>query len=386
MKNRFHVSLSQSVIDDLKARLENVRWPDTVDTSDWNYGTNLTYLKDLVSYWHRDFDWRRQESKLNQFNHFQAPIAGQNIHFIHEHGKGPKPIPIVLTHGWPSTFYEMSKIIPLLVDPAGHGGDAEDAFDVVVPSLPGYGFSERPKQPGITLRFISNIWTELMVDVLGYERFAAHGGDIGAGVTSNLGRYHPDRLIGIHIMAVGNPYLGPGAAPLTPEEQEYVTKVERWEQEEGAYDHQQSTRPQTLAYGLNDSPVGLAGWIVEKMREWSDCSGNIERRFSKDELLTNLMIYWGTETINSSMRLYYDHKHFGKHDPADHQIKVPTGVTLTVEPVNKAPREWAERTYTNIQQWTELPQGGHFAAFEEPELLAEEIRAFFRPLREKMGT
>ncbi|MDQ0492358.1 alpha/beta fold hydrolase [Paenibacillus brasilensis] len=179
-------------------------------------------------------------------------------------------------------------------------------------------------------------------------------------------------------MAVGNPYLGPGGAPLTPAEQAYVTKVERWEQEERAYDHQQSTRPQTLAYGLNDSPVGLAGWIIEKMREWSDCSGNIERRFSKDELLNNLMIYWGTETINSSMRLYYDHKHFGKHDPADHLIEVPTGVTLTVEPVNKAPREWAERTYTNIQRWTELPQGGHFAAFEEPELLAEEIRAFFR--------
>ncbi|OZB90124.1 epoxide hydrolase family protein [Paenibacillus sp. XY044] len=384
MKKHFQVSLPQSLIDDLRLRLDHVRWPDTVEIMDWNYGTNLAYLQELMSYWQKDFDWRKQEQKLNQFNHFQASVAGQNIHFIHEQGNGPKPIPIVLTHGWPSTFYEMSKIIPLLTDPGAHGGDAADAFDVIVPSLPGYGFSDRPKEPGMTLRTISNLWTELMVDVLGYERFAAHGGDIGAGVTTHLGRYHPDRMIGIHVMAVAAPYLGPGTAPLTSAEQTYLNQVERWEQVEGAYDHQQSTKPQTLAYGLNDSPVGLAGWIIEKMRAWSDCSGNIERRFSKDELLTNLMIYWGTETINSSMRLYYDHKHFSKMDPAVHSIGVPAGVTLSVEPVNKAPKEWAERTYTNIQRWTELPRGGHFAAFEEPELLAEEIRAFFRPLREKM--
>ncbi|WP_338055255.1 alpha/beta hydrolase [Sulfobacillus harzensis] len=252
---------------------------------------------------------------------------------------------------------------------------------MVVPSLPGYGFSERPQHPGMTLRRIAALWTELMVDTLGYRRFAAHGGDIGAGVTSSLGRFHPDRLVGIHIMAVANPQREPGSPPLTAAEEAYVAHLERWDHEEGAYDHQQSTRPQTLAYGLNDSPVGLAGWIVEKMRAWSDCSGNLSWRFSPDEILTNLMIYWGTETINSSMRLYYDHKHFGAIDPANHRITVPTGVTLSVEPVNKAPREWAERTYVNIQRWTELPKGGHFAAFEEPELLVEEIRAFFRPLR-----
>lgn len=384
MKNRFHVNLPQSVIDDLRLRIEHVRWPDTVEPKGWNYGTNLTYLQELISYWYKDFDWRQQEKQLNRFNHFQAAVAGQHIHFIHEHGKGPRPIPIVLTHGWPSTFYEMFKIIPLLTDPEAYGGDANDAFDVVVPSLPGYGFSERPMKPGVTFREISDMWTELMVDVLGYERFAAHGGDLGSDVTTHLGRYHSDRIIGIHLLAVTKPYLDQDSAPLTEEEQNYVRQVERWKQEEGAYTHQQSTKPQTLAYGLNDSPVGLAGWIVEKMRAWSDCSGDVERRFSKDELLTNLMIYWATETINSSMRLYYDHNDFSKVEPEPYSIEVPTGVTLTVEPVNKAPKSWAERTYKNIQHWTELPRGGHFAAFEEPELLAEEIRAFFRPLRKKL--
>lgn len=384
VKNPFQISVSQSVLDDLRVRLEQTRWPDSVAEAGWNYGTNLEYLKELVAYWSRDFDWRKQEKILNRFSHFRSQIEGQDIHFIHERGKGPSPLPIVLTHGWPSTFYEMTKLIPLLVDPAGHGGDAADAFDIVVPSLPGYGFSARPTQSGMTLQTISHLWTKLMVDVLGYERFGAHGGDIGAGVTSSLGRYHPERLLGIHVTAIAAPYLGSGTAQLTPEEQEYLTKVERWEQEEGAYEHQQSTRPQTLAYGLNDSPVGLAAWIVEKFREWSDCSGNIEQRFSKDELLTNLTIYWVTETINSSMRLYYDHKHFGKPAQGNRFIEVPTGVTLTVEPVNKAPREWAERTYTKLQRWTELPRGGHFAAFEEPELLAEEIRDFFRPLRGRL--
>lgn len=335
-----------------------------------------------MKYWSHEFNWRKQERYLNQFPQFYTTLGGQGIHFVHERGHGPHPLPIILTHGWPSTFFEMTKLIPLLTDPEKYGGDASDAFDVVVPSLPGYGFSARPTQPGTTLQTISDLWTKLMVDVLGYERFAAHGGDIGAGVTSSLGRYHPERLVGIHITAIAPPYLGTDAKPLSSIEQAYFERVRNWEEEEGAYEHQQSTRPQTLAYGLNDSPVGLAAWVIEKFREWSDCAGDVEARFTKDELLTNLTIYWVTETIHSSMRLYYDHRHHTKPlSPIHRTIDVPTGVTLTVEPVNKAPQEWALRTYTNLQYWTTLPRGGHFSAFEEPALLAEEIRTFFRPLR-----
>jgi pimeloyl-ACP methyl ester carboxylesterase len=376
----FQINVPQSTLDDLRMRLKQTRWPDTVEAADWNYGTNLEYLKELVAYWCQDFDWRNQERLLNRFPQFHTQAGGQEIHFIYERGHGSAPMPLVLTHGWPSTFFEMTKIIPLLADPAAHGGDAADAFDVVVPSLPGYGFSDRPKQPGMTLRIISDLWVQLMVGILGYERFAAHGGDIGAGVTSSLGRYHHARMIGIHLTSVGSPYLGPEAPPLTTAEQSYLSLGERWDQEEGAYSHQQSTRPQTLAYGLNDSPAGLASWIIEKFRAWSDCDGNVERRFSKDELLTNLTIYWVTETINSSIRLYYEHQHQGKPDQSVQRVDVPTGVTLTVEPASHAPREWAERTY-NVQSWTTLPRGGHFAAFEEPKLLAEEIRSFFRPFR-----
>ncbi len=377
----FEISVPQPVLDDLRARLNLTRWPDSIEGAGWDYGTNVEYIKELVAYWCRDFDWRAQELHLNALPHFRAQVGGLGVHFIYQRGQGPAPMPLILTHGWPSTFFEMTKIIPLLTDPEAHGGDAADAFDVVVPSLPGYGFSDRPQQPGMTMRIISDLWAQLMVDVLGYERFAAHGGDIGAGVTSNLGRHHPDRVIGIHLTAVGRPNLGPGTIPLTPAEDAYVNTVKRWTEEEGAYNHQQSTRPHTLAYGLNDSPAGLAAWIIEKFRAWSDCNGNVERRFSKDELLTNLTIYWVTETINSSIRLYYEHSHhYGKSAEATLPIEVPTGVTLTVEPVAKAPMEWAKRTY-NVQRWTELPRGGHFAAFEEPELLAEEIRAFFRTFR-----
>lgn len=379
----FQIHIAQSVLYDLRTRLEQTRWPDAAEEAGWNYGTDREYLQQILSYWSREFDWRKQEKYLNGFSQFRADVGGLAIHFIRERGRGPRPMPLILTHGWPSSFFEMTKIIPLLTDPVSFGGDAADAFDVVVPSLPGCGFSQRPIRRKMTLKAISDIWAELMINALGYQRFGAHGGDIGAGVAASLGRSHSEYLTGIHILAVGSPFLGRGAAPLTPAELAYQSKVRSWEQEEGAYEHQQSTRPQTLAYGLNDSPAGLAAWILEKFRSWSDCGGDIERRFSKDELLTNLTIYWVTETINSSIRLYYDHRYYEKSASLFQRVGVPTGVTLTVESVNQAPREWAERTY-NVQRWTALPRGGHFAAFEEPELLAEEIRAFFRPLRDRI--
>jgi pimeloyl-ACP methyl ester carboxylesterase len=376
----FVVHVPQSTLDDLKDRLARTRWPDEIEGSGWDYGANLAYLKELVDYWRFRFDWCAQEKLLNSFPHFRAEIDGLNVHFIHQRGRGPKPLPLIITHGWPSTFFEMYKIIPMLADPAAHGGDPSDAFDVVAPSLPGYGFSDAPRRSGWTSVNTANLWAKLMTDVLGYKRFAAHGGDVGAGVTSRLGLLYPDRVIGIHVTAVVPPYLGPGSAPLTDAEKVFIEVQHQWEREEDGYGHIQGTRPQTLAYGLNDSPVGLAAWIVEKFRAWSECGGDVERCFTKDELLTNVTIYWATQTINSSIRHYYESRHNPQPFTVGVRVTVPCGVCLTTEEVDRAPREWAERTY-NVQRFTRMPRGGHFAALESPNILMDDIRTFFRPLR-----
>jgi len=377
----FVVRLPQSALDDLNDRLARTRWPDEIEGSGWDYGANLAYLKELVDYWLKRFDWYAQEKLLNSFPHFRAEIDDLNIHFIHQRGQGPKPLPLIITHGWPSTFFEMYKIIPMLADPAQFGGDPNDAFDVVAPSLPGYGFSDAPRSRGWTSVKTADLWVKLMRDVLGYDRFAAHGGDVGAGVTSRIGLVQPDRVIGIHITAVVPPYLGPGSAPLTKAEQEYVELQEQWEREEDGYGHIQGTRPQTLAYGLNDSPVGLVAWIVEKFRAWSECGGNVEHVFTKDELLTNVTLYWVTQTINSSIRHYYESRHNPQPFSKGVKISAPCGICLTTEPVDRCPREWAERTYTDIRRFTHLPSGGHFAALEVPELLVNDIRTFLQMLR-----
>lgn len=376
----FKVQIPQETLDDLQQRLARTRWPDEISGAGWDYGSNLSYMKDLLDYWQSHFDWRAQEEKINRFSHFRASIDNFGIHFIHERGKGSNPMPIIITHGWPSSFYQMLKIIPLLTDPASHGGDPADSFDVIVPSMPGYGFSDLPSKPGFTLSHIANLWARLMKEELGHHRFAAQGGDIGSGVTARLALTYPELLVGIHVNDVRNPYLGEGARGLSEAERKFVAEEEKWEKEEGAYGSIQATKPQTLAYGLNDSPVGLAAWVVEKFRSWSDCDGNVERRFTKDELLTNLTIYWATKTINSSIRLYYEHRHNSLPPKRGERIQVPTAVALFPKDLSRPPREWAERT-CNVQRWTEMPRGGHFAAMEEPELLVEDIRAFFRPLR-----
>lgn len=376
----FKVQIPQETLDDLQERLARTRWADEISGAGWDYGANLSYMKELIDYWQSQFDWRAQEEKINRFSHFRASIDNFGIHFIHERGKGSKPMPIIITHGWPSSFYQMLKIIPLLADPESHGGDPADSFDVIVPSMPGYGFSDRPDTRGITVTRIADLWTRLMKEELGYHRFAAQGGDIGSGVTARLALTHPELLVGIHVTDVRNPYLGEGARELSEAERKFVAEEEKWEKEEGAYGSIQATKPQTLAYGLNDSPVGLAAWIVEKFRSWSDCDGDVERRFTKDELLTNLTIYWATETINSSIRLYYEHRHNSSPPKHGERIQVPTAVALFPKDLSRPPREWAERT-CNVQRWTEMPRGGHFAAMEEPELLVEDIRAFFRTLR-----
>lgn len=381
----FTITIAQSTLDDLHERLARTRWPDEVEGAAWDYGTNLAYLKTLVDYWQHHFNWRTQEAMLNRFAHFRAEIDGFGVHFIHERGKGSNPLPLVLTHGWPDSFYRMHKIIPMLSDPASSGGSPFDSFDVIVPSLPGYGFSDRPRQRGMTSRRTAELWARLMTEVLGYQRFAAAGGDVGGGVTRFLALSHPNLLIGIHLTDLGLPALIPDQSDLTSAEKQYLSNVEQWRAQEGAYAMMHSTKPQTVAYGLNDSPVGLAAWIVEKFRAWSDCNGDVETRFSKDELLTNIMIYWVTETINSSMRMYYENGHTSPPLSPGQHIEVPAGVAIFPKDIGVPPREWGERIL-RVQRWTQMPRGGHFAALEEPELLVEDIRAFFRPFRASTPT
>ena len=377
----FKVRVSASVLADLKRRLARTRWPDEIPGSGWDYGANLAYLKELIAYWREGFDWRAQERLLNSFPQFKADVDGRGIHFVQVKGRGPSPFPIIISHGWPGSFFEMYKVLGPLTDPAGHGGDPADAFDVVVPSLPGYGFSDRPRERGMNLARMADLFAGLMTDVLGYSRFGAQGGDWGALITARLGSAYPERIAGIHLNML--PGLGSQIpeGEMTDEVREWRRQGEEWQLEEGGYNRLQRTRPQTLAYGLNDSPAGLAAWIVEKFRAWSDCDGEVERVYTKDELLTHVMIYWVTESINSSTRLYYEVAHTPAGGPPPGQrVEVPTGVAILPKGVARPPRHIAEAEY-NIQRWTVMQAGGHFAAMERPAELAEEIRAFFRPLR-----
>ena len=378
----YKIEIPDSVLDDLKSRLERTRWPDELPGTGWDYGSNLDYVKELVEYWRTKFDWHAQEKLINSFSHFKSEVDGLNIHFIHEKGKGPNPMPLVITHGWPGTFFEMYKVIPMLSDPASHGGDPADAFDVVAPSMPGYGFSDATDKRGLSVLSIGDLWAKLMSENLGYQRFAAQGGDWGARVTAKLGLSHGDKVIGIHTTSTSSPtpYQGPGTRELSEAEKAMLAQRVQWLADEGGYSHIQATKPQTLSYGLKDSPAGLAAWIVEKYRTWSDCGGDVESRFTKDELLTTITIYWVTQSINSSTRLYYE-SFFQAWDLAkDEKIQVPVAIASFPRENSVPLREWAERSF-NIQQWTDMPSGGHFAALEEPDRLVEDIRKFFRGLR-----
>lgn len=381
MVEPFSLPFSASAVDDLRDRLRRTRWLEATPGAAWAYGFDRQFLLDLCGYWRDHFDWKAQLERLSTFRHFQLQTKAGRIHFIHERGKGPAPLPLILTHGWPGSFVEMMRMIPLLTDPGAHGGDPEDAFDVVVPSLPGYGFSDAPGEPGINTFRIAELWVELM-QALGYERFAAQGGDIGAGVSTVLGLRHAEHIIGIHLNFIPGSYrpaLAPGEE-LGVEEQKFLADAARWQDENGAYAHIQGTRPHTAAYALNDSPAGLAAWIVEKFREWSDCGGDVYRSFTRDELLTNVTLYWMTQTIGSSFRLYYEGRRAPLHFSEGEFVHPPCGVARFPKEIFFPPREWVERGY-NVQRWMEMPKGGHFAAAEEPQLLAEEIRAFFRGLR-----
>ena len=363
----YQVKVPQAILDDLKDRLGRTRWPDELPGVGWDYGTNAAYLKELMGYWQKNFDWRKQEQAINRFPQFRTEIDGLKVHFIHERSQNKNAVPILLLHGWPSSFYQMHKIIPLLTD----------SFDVVVASLPGYGFSDIPKERGMGVGKMAGIFQQLMTETLGYTRYGVRGSDLGSGVIQQLALTHPESLIGTHQTGT-NPYVRYVPENLSPAEQTFVKNAQAWNATEMAYAMEHSSRPQTLAYGLNDSPVGLAGWIIEKFWRWTDHDGNLEHRFSKDELLTNLTIYWATGTINSSMRLYFEtaHDQGAKYG----QVEVPTAMLMTTKDFFATPREWVERSY-NVQRWTIVDRGGHFLEWEEPNLVADDIKAFFHDLK-----
>jgi pimeloyl-ACP methyl ester carboxylesterase len=385
----FEINVPADVLSDLQQRLKNTRWTYQIEGTGWDAGTDVDYLKDLLDYWQNGYDWRKHERALNQFAHFKTNVDDIGIHFIHARGKGPSPFPLILTHGYPDSFYRFAKIIPMLTDPESFGGRAEDAFDVVVPDLPGYGFSDKPTKNGTIFR-VNDLWARLMTE-LGYRRFGAHGGDWGTTVTEQLARNHADSVVAIHLTDVPFGHIMQKPDDLSPAEKKFFDHNQKWLPKEGSYATIQSSKPQSLAHGLSDSPAGLASWIVEKFRAWSDCDGEIESRFTKDELLTHVMIYWATESIGTSFLPYYDFANAGALTWMKEGLKnwigsskVPAAFALFPKDISQPPREWAERFF-NVQRWTEMPRGGHFAAMEEPELLVADIRTWFRTFRDGRG-
>lgn len=378
---RFSIDVNEEVLTDLRRRILDTRWPGASPGTPWEYGTDPEYLRDLLRYWADGFDWRARERELNGFHHFRAELDGIRIHFVQQRAADGRGIPVVLTHGWPSSFVEMLPLVPLLTDPVAHGIDGP-SFDVVIPSLPGYGFSERPLRTGVTTRYTAGLWHRLMRG-LGYRRYGAYGTDWGTSVTTFMALDDPEAMIGIHLSNLEDPpEPGPGSRPLSDAERSYLEDMRRWDEAERGYSLVQSTKPQTVAYGLNDSPAGLAAWILEKWRSWSDSRGDLDGRFSRDFLLTLVTIYWVTQTITTSVRDYFDRRNYGTPIGSGDFVGVPTGVAVFsshLVPEGVPPREWAERLY-NVRRWTPMPSGGHFAAAEEPKLLARDIAAFFESL------
>ncbi|HEX4861998.1 MAG TPA: epoxide hydrolase [Rhizomicrobium sp.] len=384
----FQIAIDDAALADLKRRLGAARLPANDGSGDWEDGTSPRYLRELVDYWRGAFDWRAQEAALNRFHHLRGEVDGTMLHLIHERGRGPRPLPILLIHGYPDSFWRFIKLIPLLADPGAHGGDPADSFDVVVPSLPGYAFSQARPQAGGAFGW-GDLLHALMTAKLGYERFAAHGGDWGGVVIESLARSHASSLAGIHFTDVPffHIFQKPDDDELSAAEKKFFEENAAWQRDEGAYAMIQGTRPTSLGPAMNDSPAGLAAWLAEKFRLWSDCGGEVERRFSKDELLTNISLYWLTGTIESAFQPYRDFMKAGALRWTKEWIRGQLGSDRTLAAfarfpadISHPPREWAERFF-NVRRWTEMPSGGHFAAFEEPQILAEDIRAFFRPMR-----
>jgi microsomal epoxide hydrolase len=378
----FELHVPDAVLADLRERLARTRWPDEPPLAPWSTGASVEYLRELVEYWRTRFDWRAQEAKLNRFRQFTVPLAGIELHFIHEPGQGPDPVPLLLSHGWPGSIVEFTELVPMLTDPARFGGDPRDAFTVVAPSLPGYTLSFKAGQARFGVEEIAIAFRELMTDVLGYPRFAAQGGDWGSFITSRLAYDEPDRLIGIHLNMLPVRRDPRMIANPTAEERRYLDQLEHFLKEETGYQWIQGTKPQTLAFALTDSPAGLAAWIVEKFHRWTDNDGDPASAVSRDAMLANITLYWVTGAIGSSFWPYYARMH-GPWPIPEGQIGVPTGYAEFRREILLPPRSLAERVYSDIRRWTKMARGGHFAALEQPAALAGEIREFFRPLRQK---
>ncbi|QNP68478.1 epoxide hydrolase [Streptomyces roseirectus] len=386
----FRIDIPQADLDDLHDRLDRTRWPDQMPGSGWSHGVPVDYLRELAHHWRHRYDWRAAEARLNEWPQFTTTIDGARVHFAHIRSPEPGATPLILTHGWPGSVVEFLDVVGPLTDPVAHGGDAADAFHVVVPSIPGFGFSGPTTEGGWEAGRIADAWAELMTR-LGYERFGAQGGDWGAGISRELGRAHPERVIGVHLN------LLPGAqattepteeelAALSPAERERTLLSWRawsaWTADGSAYAALNATRPQTVGYGLTDSPVGQLAWIIEKFREWSDCEQLPEEAIDRDLLLTNVMVYWLTATAHSAARIYFERAHTttGRFARPTEPSTAPTALALFPAELQIALRHRAERT-DHIVRWTPYERGGHFPALEEPELLVADVRAFFRQVR-----
>ncbi len=387
----FTVDIPETALVDLRERLQRTRLAPEFANDDWRFGTNGAYLQELLDYWATDFDWRAQEAAINQFSNYKTTIDGVPVHFIYEKGKGPNPTPLILSHGWPWTFWDWHKVIGPLTDPAAYGGDPADSFDVIVPSLPGFGFSTPLTTTGFNFWRSADLWVSLMREVLGYDKFAAGGGDWGSLTTAQLGHKYAEHMIGVYLLLMAPLTLFNVPLSTLPEESEFSADEAGWYERNqdfftdgSGYSAIQSTRPQTIAYAMNDSPAGLCAWILEKRRSWSDCGGNVESRFSKDDLLTGISIYWFTQSYGTSARYYYECTH-NRWQPAHDRtpvVEAPAGVGVFSEEAFFMPRRWAERYY-NLQHWTMMKPGGHFAPMEEPQALTEDIRTFFRSIQSK---
>ena len=372
----FQIEASDAEIEDLRTRLAATRWPDAETVDDWSQGIPLAYVQEVCAYWGEKYDWRAREARLNQFAQFRTDVGGLGIHFIHVRSPEADALPLVITHGWPGSVVEFQKVIGPLTDPVAHGGNASDAFHVVCPSMPGYGFSDKPKETGWGVDRIADTRGALMAK-LGYDRYVAQGGDWGAMVTNQIGLRDTDHCAGIHLNM-------PIAAPdpetmndLTPLEQRALAAMQHYQDHDSGYSKQQSTRPQSLGYGLVDSPAGQAAWILEKFWSWMDCDGHPENALSRDELLDNVMLYWLPATGASSARLYWE----SVNSPAFDPVTIPTGCSIFPKEIFQCSRRWAEKKFTNLVHWNELEAGGHFAAFEKPEIYVDEVRTCFRNVR-----
>lgn len=373
----FHIAVADDVLTDLKSRLRNTRWPEAELVDDWSQGAPLQWIREVCRYWADEYDWRRREAQLNRFAQFTTGIDGLDIHFIHARSPHPDAMPLIITHGWPGSVVEFHKVIEPLIDPVRHGGSAADAFHVVCPSLPGFGFSAKPTTTGWGVGRIASAWATLM-ERLGYGRYGAQGGDWGSAVTTALGAQDAAHCAGIHIT------LSMGSRPKvegepTPEEARALAGIKYYADWDSGYSKQQSTRPQTLGYGLTDSPSGQAAWILEKFWAWTDCDGHPENVLSRDEMLDNVMLYWVTATAVSSARLYWE-SFSPKRRPVV-KVTVPTGVAVFPREIVTPVRKWMAPNFTDIRHWKEMPKGGHFAAFEQPDLFVAEVREYFRMLR-----